>query len=129
LPLAAGPYSTTQTFTDGTQSVTINSRANLGMRLDAPLTTTAGLSFEGTPGFPLTPTAGSAYATHVQMTESDGTRVFCMDLTEPFKTAAPFVTVQVVASTPTLSRAGELILVVMVSGLGLFMARQRLQPC
>ena len=125
LPLAAGPYFTTRTFTDGTQSVTISSRANVGSQINAPLMTTAALSFQGNPGFTLTPGAGDVYAIHVRTAQLDGSQVFCMDLTEPFKTATPFVTVQTAQPTPTLSPVGELILVALTGGLGLFLARSR----
>ncbi len=120
LPLAAGPYSTTQTFTDNGASVTIAEKANLAAPVNAPVTTTVGLSFNGTPGFPLVPAAGDVYDIHVQMNESGGAGIFCMDMVVPFKTATPFVSSQQVADTPTLSTAGVITLVVMLLATGLF---------
>lgn len=126
LPLAAGPYSTTRTFAGhGTLPVTIIYHANLGTDVDAPVTTTVGLSFNGTPGFPLAPVAGSAYAVQVQMNESGGAEVFCMDLVVPLKTATPFVSVQGTSSIPMLSRASVVLLAGMLSTVGAFAARRR----
>lgn len=119
LPLAAGPYSTTQTFTDSGASVTIADKANLAVPVTAPVTTTVGLSFNGAPGFPLVPAAGDVYGVHVQMNGSGGAGVFCMDMVIPFKTAAPFVSIQGVADAPTLSTAGAIMLVAMLLGTGL----------
>ncbi len=125
LPLAAGLYSTTQTFTDNGASVTIAEKANLAAPVNAPVTTTVGLSFNGTPGFPLVPVAGSAYDVHVQMNESGGAGIFCMDMIEPFKIATPFVSSHVVADAPTLSTAGAITLLVMLLATGLFADRRR----
>jgi len=126
LPLAAGPYTTLRTFGDGgTQTVTIHESANLAAQVDAPVTTIVGLSFNGTPGFPRAPVA-NAYAVHVQMTESGGAGVFCMDLVEPFKSATPFVRIQRASDVPMLSHAGTLLLPVMLAATALFaMARLR----
>jgi len=126
LPLTAGPYSTTRAFTrQGTLPVTMLYHANLGMDVDAPVTTTVGLSFNGMPGFPLAPVAGSAYAIQVQMTEAGGAEVFCMGLVVPLKTATPFVSVQEPSNIPMLSRAGVVLLAGMLSAVGLFVARRR----
>ena len=126
LPLAAGPYSTTRTFGGhGTPPVTISYHANVAVPIDAPVTTTVGLSFNGMPGFPLSPVAGSAYAIHVQMTESSGSEVFCLDLVEPLKTATPFVTIQDASNIPMLSRASMVMLAVILSAMGLWVAQRR----
>jgi hypothetical protein len=124
LPLAAGPYTTMRTFGGvGTLPVTIRSRANLATQIDAPVTTTVGLSFNGTPGFPLTPVAGSAYAIHVQMTEASGVDVFCLDLIVPLRGATPFVTIQ--EDVPMLSRAGLVVLAALLFATGFWIAQQR----
>jgi len=126
LPLAAGPYSTTHTFAgQGTLPVTISYDANLAAQINAPVITTVGLSSNGTPGFQLAPAAGTAYAVHVQMTESSGAEVFCLDLVEPLKTATPFVTIQGASNIPMLSRASMVMLAVMLSAMGLFVAQRR----
>jgi hypothetical protein len=126
LPLAAGPYFTTRIFgTSGTSQVTVLYHANLGTQVDPPVTTTVGLSFNGIPGFPLKPVAASAYGVHVQMTESGGAEVFCMDLVVPLKTATPFVTVQEATSLPLLSHAGVIVLTAMLSAMGIFATRRR----
>ena len=124
LPLAAGPYITTQTFTDGAASVTILDKAIVATPVAAPVTTTVGLSFNGTPGFPLVPAAGDVYDVHVQMS-SGGAGVFCMDMTVPFKTATAFVGTQVAADAPTLSAASLVALVLMLLATGLFAGRRR----
>jgi hypothetical protein len=126
LPFAAGPYSTTLTYGGGgASSVTIHSRANVTTQIDAPVTTTVGLSFNGTPGFPLAPVALSAYSVHVQMTESSGAEVFCLDLLVPLRTATPFVTVQQISDVPTLSPASVIMLAAMLFAMGLFIAQRR----
>ncbi len=125
LPVPVGPYTTMRTFASrGSLPVTILSRANLGMPIDAPVVTTVGLAFNGTPGFPLVPVAGSVYMVHVQMSESSGAEVFCLDLDVPFKTAAPFVTIQG-APIPALSPAGATALAVMLCTAGFIVMRRR----
>ena len=105
LPLLAGPVSTTYIFgTKGATTTTVVQNANLASDINLPVLTTVSLSFGGTPGFPLK-TNGGAYDVHVQMTESDGTGVFCMDITVPLKRGG---LVEVIAPTgiPSLSRVG-----------------------
>lgn len=105
LPLPAGPVVTTHVF--GAKSatpVTVAQNAILGSDLNLPVTTTASLSFEGTPGFPLNPNGG-AYGVHVQMAESDGMGVFCMDITVPLKSGG-LVDVITPTEVPSLSRVG-----------------------
>ena len=120
LPLAAGPYSTTRTFgSHGTPPTTIVSHANVASPIVPPVSTTVSLSFEGKPGFPLTPVAGSAYEFQAQMTEAGGAEVFCMDIVVPLKTATPFVRIQSVSNIPTLSDAGLAALTLMLTGVGL----------
>lgn len=131
LPIPPGPYNTLRTFArHDFLPVTVLSRANLGMQIDAPVATTVGLSFNGTPGFPLVPVAGSAYDVHVQMSESSGAGVFCLDLVVPFKTDAPFVTIPG-APVPALSPAGVLMLAAMLFATGLAFAHwcRRSAPC
>jgi len=121
-PVPAGPYDTLLTFGDS-PSVTIHSQGNLGQDVDAPVTTTVSLSTDGTPGFPLTPTAGLAYALHVEMTEAGGGRVFCLDLTVPMKSDAAFVDVRTLAGVPALSGAALTLLFATLLALGVAAAR------
>jgi hypothetical protein len=125
LPLAAGPYSTTRTFGTAPSSVTIISHANLGAQVDAPVTTTVSLSSNGTPGFALVPVANGAYKFRVEMTETGGARVFCMQMTVPLKSAAPFVSIENPPGVPVLSHAGMLATAVMLGSAGLLAARRR----
>ncbi|HJU22770.1 MAG TPA: hypothetical protein VJ891_09690 [Casimicrobiaceae bacterium] len=126
LPIAAGPYVTTRTFAGASPTpVTIVDHANLAADIGAPVTTTASLSFEGTPGFRLTPVAGSAYGIHVQMSESNGAEVFCMDLTVPLKAATPFVTVEKASNIPAMPRSGLVLLATLLVGVGTFVTRRR----
>ena len=125
LPVAAGPYVTTRTFAGASPTpVTIADHANLAADVTAPVTTTAGLSLGGTPGFPLTPAAGSAYGVHVQMTEASGAEVFCMDLIVPLKTAAPFVSIEKPPDIPTISRVGVVVLTTMLVAIAFFVVRR-----
>lgn len=128
LPLAAGPYVTTRTFAGRTTlPVTIVDRANVAADINGSVTTTVGLSFDGAPGFPLVPVAGSTYAVHVQMIESGGAEVFCMDLVVPLKTATPFVRIEQPPAIPipTLSRSGMVMLAVMLFATALLSALRR----
>jgi hypothetical protein len=121
-PVPAGPYDTLLTFGDA-PSVTIHSQGNLGQDVDAPVTTTVSLSTDGTPGFPLMPAAGLAYALHVEMTESGGDRVFCLDLTVPMKSDAPLVSVRTMAGIPALSGLALTLLFTVLLALGVAAAR------
>jgi len=124
LPLAAGPYSTTHVFgADTATPVTVVSKATLAAQLDPPLLTNLSLSFNGTPGFPLSSRAGDVYEVQVQMSESGGPEVFCLDLTVPFKTDAPLVKVVSPSAVPLLSRADLALLALVVAACGLLAAR------
>jgi len=130
LPIPAGPYGTIHTFGAHTPTPTIvATQANLASTLDTPLSITVSLSANGTPGFPLTPTAGDVYGVHVQMTESGGPEVFCMDLNVPFKTAVPLVSVQQVSDIATLSAVNLATLAALLAIAGLFVARRRDCAC
>lgn len=123
LPLLAGPYNTLYTFPgEGATSVTVASRANLGAQLTPPLSTTLSLATNGTPGFPLTSVASTVYEIRVQMTEQDGTGVFCLDLLVPMKTAAALVDVVSESQIPALSQADLAILVLLLAGCGVLAA-------
>ena len=122
LPLAAGPYVTTRTFTGDAASVTILSKANLATPVTAPVTATIGLAANGTPGFPLVSAAGDVYQVRVQMSDPGG-QVFCMTLNIPMKSASPFATILNVGA-PTLSSAGMIALAVMLLGTGLVAGRK-----
>lgn len=125
LPIAAGPYVTTHTFdVGGPTPVTIVDHANLAADVNAPVTTTVSLSFDGTPGFPLTPVAGSAYAIHAQMAASGGAEVFCMDLTVPLETAAAFVSIEKPSSIPAISRSGVVVSTTMLVVIAFFVMRR-----
>jgi hypothetical protein len=124
LPLAAGPYSTTHVFGANTGTpVTVVSKGTLAAQLDPPLLTNLSLSFNGTPGFPLSSAAGDVYDVRVQMTESSGPEVFCLDLTIPFKTAASLVKVASPSGVPLLSGAGLAMLALLVAACGLLAVR------
>ena len=70
LPLAAMPYTTTHVFGANTgMPVTVISKGTLAAQLDPPLLTNLSLSFNGTPGFPLSSAAGDVYNVRVQMAE------------------------------------------------------------
>jgi hypothetical protein len=128
LPLAAGPYSTTHIFGANTATpVTVISKGTLAAQLDPPLVTNVSLSFDGTPGFPLSSAAGDVYDVRVQMTESSGPEVFCLDLTIPFKTAAPLVKVVSPSAVPLLSPADLALLALLVAACGLLAARNAAQ--
>jgi len=125
LPLAAGPVGTTYVFgANSPTPTTVVQSANLASDINLPVTTTVSLAFEGTPGFPLKANGG-AYDVHVQMTESDGTGVFCMDITVPLKSGG---LVDVIAPTalPSLSRVG-LALVALLIGVCATLAIRRRQ--
>ena len=125
LPLAAGPYSTTQVFAgkDGGPSTTVVSKGVLAAQLDPPLLTNLGLSFNGEPGFPLNPAPGSASNVRVQMTESNGTQVFCLDLTVPLRSGS-LVTVVSPFDIPVVSPACLAVMALLVAACGLFAARR-----
>jgi hypothetical protein len=121
LPLAAGPYSLTHTFTspDGSgASVVVNTKANVGQAISGPLTTLS-LTFNGTPGFPVPPVPG-AYEARVQMTLPSGAEVFCFDLT---LTDLSFVSVAP-PQIPILSWYGRLALLVLLAGCGVLALRR-----
>ncbi len=126
LPVAAGPYTTTETFNGIGTSVAIVSKANIATTVDAPLTATAGLSSNGTPGFPLAGAAGNVYQVHVQMSASGG-EVFCATVNIPLTTASPFVSVQGVPDAPTLSMAGLIALALMLLATGALAGRRRVR--
>jgi len=124
LPLAAGPVGTTHVFgANSATPTTVVQSANLASDINLPVTTTVSLAFGGTPGFPLKANGG-AYDVRVQMTESDGTGVFCMDMTVPLKSGG---LVDVIAPTaiPSLSRVG-LALVALLIGVGATLAIRRI---
>ena len=125
LPLAAGPYSTTKVFPgkDGGPSTTIVSKANLAAQLDPPLLTDVSLSFNGKPGFPLGPVEGGAYGVRVQMTEADGTGVFCLDMTIPLKSGA-LVKVVSPSNIPLASPGSLAILALLIAACGLLAMRR-----
>jgi hypothetical protein len=117
LPLPPGPYSTVHTFAaNSAHPTTIVEHANVAAPIDAPVTTTVGLSTNGVPGFPLVPAAGTAYTVHVQMAESGGAKAFCLDLTEPLKTAAAFVAIQQASAVPALSRPAAILVLTLMLG-------------
>jgi hypothetical protein len=123
LPLLAGPYNATRTFAThggGGASVTVTTAANVSQNVDAPLTA-AGLSFNGTPGFPVPPVPGN-YAARVQMTLPSGAGVFCVDLA---LTDISFVMVATASGIPALSHYGLFALLLLVSGAGLLALRRR----
>jgi hypothetical protein len=125
LPLAAGPYVTTRTFTGNGSSVTIADKATLAVPVSAPLTATVGLSTNGSSGFPLVSAAGDAYELRVQVNEAGGAGVFCMDVTVPLKTANPFVTIVQASDAPTLSTAGAILLAALLLASGWLAHRRR----
>lgn len=119
LPLAAGPYVTTQTFTDNGASETIADKANVASPVGGPVTATIALSFNGTPGIALTTSPGDVYDVRVQAQQAGGGEVFCMHVAIPFKTATPFAAAQVAAGAPTLSGAAMLALVALLLATGI----------
>jgi hypothetical protein len=124
LPLAAGPYATTHVFgADTGTPVTVVSKGTFAAQLDPPLLTSLSLSFNGTPGFPLSSAAGDVYEVRVQMSESSGPQVFCLDLTIPFKTEAPLVKVVSPSAVPLLSPLDLALLALVVAACGLLAAR------
>lgn len=99
LPLPAGPYSTTKTFTNVTPPMTIASVANLATTLTA-VTSSLGLSFNGIPGFPIPP-ANGAYSATIQVLLPSGAGVFCFRLN---LTDTPFIELEPPApAVPALS--------------------------
>ena len=125
LPVAAGPYSTTHVFgADTGTPVTVVSKATLAAQLDPPLLTNLSLSTNGTPGFPLSSAAGDVYDVRVQMTESSGSEVFCLDVIVPFKTDAPLVKVVSPSGVPLLSHAALAMLALLVAACGIVAARR-----
>lgn len=128
-PIPAGPYSTIHTFGAHTPTpTTVASQGTLGTAVDAPLAIAVSLSANGTPGFPLAPAAGDVYGLHVQMSESGGAAVFCMDINVPFKTAVPFVAVQQASNIPALSPIALATLALILAGTGLFAGTTRSAP-
>ena len=124
LPLAAGPYTTTQTFGSG-GSETILSKANLAATLNAPASATVSLLSNGTAGFPLSPVPGNVYRVQVQVNAPGGGRVFCIAMNMPLAAATPFVGAQATDPAPTLSSAGLITLALMLLGTGWFASRRR----
>jgi hypothetical protein len=121
LPVAAGPYTTSYSFTspDGSgASVTVTTKAQVAVALSSPLTNLS-LTFNGTPGFPVPPAPG-IYEARVQMTLPSGAEVFCADFT---LTDISFVSVATPVQTPTLSWHGRIALLVLLAGCGLFALR------
>ena len=123
LPLAPGPVTTMRAF--GPPPWTMISQANVGASVDPPVATTVSLMTNGAPGFPLSPSAGDVFAIRVDMRESGGARVFCMDVSEPFKEATTYVSVHTVPGVPALTWGGTLLLVVALVAAGLLAARRR----
>ena len=78
LPIAVGPYITTEVFTSpnlGSQPVTVLSKATVGQAITSANTTLT-LTFNGNPGFPVNGGPGT-YTARVQVTEDGGQEVFC----------------------------------------------------
>ena len=124
LPVAAGPYNTTQTFRSaaGGPSVTVITKANMAQSVAAPLTQLS-LTYNGVPGFPLPPVPGS-YEARLQMALPSGAEVFCFDLALTdiaFVTAAPL-------PVPTLRSDCLPALVLLVAAMGLLAVRSRRTP-
>jgi hypothetical protein len=127
-PIAAGPVNTTITFgSGGPTPVTVMDQANVAHDIGA-VTTTVSLSTDGSPGFPLAPSAGSAYALHVDMAEQGGARVFCMDIVIPMKSDAPVVSIFRIPALATVSRAGIPILAGLMLAATLLVVRRRRAP-
>ena len=123
LPVLAGPYNATHTFTSeggGGASVTVSTKATVGQDIDAPLSSLS-LTFNGTSGFPLPPAPGNYTAT-VQMTLPSGAEVFCVDLA---LTDVAFVNAAPAAGIPMLTRPRLLALLALVGGAGLLALRRR----
>jgi hypothetical protein len=123
LPLAAGPYVTTRTFTGSPGSVTILSKANVAAPVTAPIAATVSLATNGTPGFPLLLVAGDVYQVHVQVGSAGGP-VFCMNVGIPTRNAAPFATI-VDAGAPALSGVALVALVAVLLAAGILVGAQR----
>ena len=126
LPIPAGPYSTNHFFPGGENGlpVTVVSHATLATQVNPPLSTTMSLTFNGTPGFSPKAVAGDVYGLHVQMMESGGTEVFCMDLIVPLKLPVALVSVSSTPGIPLLSPAVLAILAVLVALCGVLAVRR-----
>jgi hypothetical protein len=86
LPLNPGPKAPAITYSfpppvGGSQPITIAYGSTLNTAVTA-LNATLSLTFNGVPGFPLTPQAGT-YEAIVAMTDQNGNGVLCADFTVP----------------------------------------------
>src|SRR5579872_735770 len=99
LPFPAGPTNMTQVFTSsnpGSQPVTIQTSASVAQSITS-VNATLTLTYNGTSGFPVPPSAGLYEAT-VQANESGGQEIFCATFSLP-----DFSFVEIPATSTTLS--------------------------
>jgi len=102
LPLPAGPTSNTRVFTSsnpGSLPVTIQSNATIGQSITS-VNATLTLTHNGTPGFPVPPSAGTYQAT-VQANESDGQEIFCFTFSLPNISFVETATTSITLSSST----------------------------
>ena len=81
LPIPAGPTNITQVFTSsnpGSLPVTIQNRTVVAQSIPS-VNATLTLTYNGTPGFPVPPSAGTYQAT-LQASESSGPEIFCFTI-------------------------------------------------
>jgi hypothetical protein len=112
LPIPAGPRNLLETFSTTTPPMTISTQVAIGQTITTAIASMS-LLFNGNPGFPISPGAGS-YEASLQLSTLGGQEVFCFDQTladVAFASAAA-------VSIPTLSSGafGALAVLLAVAG-------------
>jgi hypothetical protein len=118
LPFPAGPRNATQTI-PSSPPVTIISHITVGSPIDSAVSS-IGLTFNGMPGFPVSPMPG-LYGARVQVALQGGQGVYCVDLAlanTSFVQAAS-------AAIPTLSGRALLALGLLLVSSGVLILKQR----
>jgi hypothetical protein len=118
LPIPAGPLNATQTI-PSSPPVTIISHITVGSPITSAVSS-VGLTFNGMPGFPVSPEPGS-YGARVQVALQSGQGGYCVDLALP---NTPFVQAGS-AAIPTLSGWALLALGLLLSSSGLLILKRR----
>jgi len=122
LPVAAGPYTATRTFSSGGGggSVIVVSSGNVAQSIPAALTDLS-LTFNGNSGFPVPPMPGS-YEARIRMTLPDGEEIFCVDFA---LTNVSFVTAAASVQVPALSRYTVAVLLLLLAASGMLVLSSR----
>ena len=124
LPIPPGPSNITHTFPPyiaGAKPITIVFKGNIGQAITSANAVFT-LTYNGSPGFPLVNDPAGVYHATLDVTETSGQRVFCIDLGSP---RTSFV-LPAVTPIPDLSTAMQVLLLAALIAAGLYALRFRL---